>query len=482
MFYKKEFAVNTQKTAKVTVEDFSGGMDSRLNDMTSPFRYADLSYNFDLHKGNLEAAPGLKKLKLPTKTGGEREVKFPTGIYPRKIYHYKRYDYEKNCRTDRIMAFCKDGNIYEIPLYGDDALFTLVSGLSFANEPAGQCYKYNGDDVIIFSAENEKLKIYNGTAVIEADDAPNITSMCFHYERLFVTTGGESTSLWFSDDFDPTNWYVSLDEAGFIDLQDERGKLLKAVSFDDYLYVFRNYGITRITAYGDQSEFGVTNLFVSSGRIRSGSITVCGNRILFLAEDGFYKFDGVSTVRILGNYTDYIDFAESVKGLYYNGKAYFILNMFLNGNTQSERAMLVYDTESGGSYVIKDFKYADNELIEEDNYCKQTILIEDDASLYTFSENERETAPAFKVWKSKFSDFGIKNSNKLLYEVSVWIKGDAVLYIDNGEKVLKYSLHGRKSGPLVFKPMLKGDGFSYEIKSESKNVSIGKIVFTFKYY
>ena len=111
--------------------------------------------------------------------------------------------------------------------------------------------------------------------------------MCVHGERLFLTDSSNHNSLWFSDDFDPTNWNVSLSEAGFIDMIGEKGRLLKVISFGGYIYVFRSYGITRVTAYGNQKSFSVADLFVSSGKIRGESITVCGDCVLFFASDGY---------------------------------------------------------------------------------------------------------------------------------------------------------------------------------------------------
>lgn len=48
---------------------------------------------------------------------------------------------------------------------------------------------------------------------------------------------------------------MSPDEAGFINFSDECGDVIKVVSFSNYLYVFREYGIFRLTAYGDQNDF-----------------------------------------------------------------------------------------------------------------------------------------------------------------------------------------------------------------------------------
>ena len=67
------------------------------------------------------------------------------------------------------------------------------------------------------------------------------TSMDIHYERLFVTTTNEKSKVLFSDDLDPTLWSIDLSEAGFIEMVDERGALNRVISFNDYLYIFRDY-------------------------------------------------------------------------------------------------------------------------------------------------------------------------------------------------------------------------------------------------
>ena len=99
-------------------------------------------------------------------------------------------------------------------------------------------------------------------------------------------------TLWFSDDLDPTNWNISLDEAGFVEMADENGALLKVLSFFNYVYVFRSYGITRFYATGEQSRFSLMHLFVSSDRIIGDTVCVCGARILFLTQRGLFDFDG----------------------------------------------------------------------------------------------------------------------------------------------------------------------------------------------
>jgi len=75
---------------------------------------------------------------------------------------------------------------------------------------------------------------------------------------------------------------------------------LELVSFLNYLYVFREFGIFRLTAYGEQNEFMLKKGFTDTGRIVKSSIEVCGDKIIFYAEDGLFAFDGYVVSRIAG--------------------------------------------------------------------------------------------------------------------------------------------------------------------------------------
>ena len=88
--------------------------------------------------------------------------------------------------------------------------------------------------------------------------------MCLHYERLFAVVGGERNRLAFSANLEPTDWTEDLSSGGFIEMQDERGGLNRVISYNDYIYVFRDFGVARVSAYGDQTDFSVSQLFISS--------------------------------------------------------------------------------------------------------------------------------------------------------------------------------------------------------------------------
>ena len=239
--------------------------------------------------------------------------------------HFGKYMY---CDTD--------GTVHLL----DGGTDTVVSGMTFTAPPIAIDYNLYGEDVTLVCSSKDGMAVYDGSVLKPVEPSPKITAMALHYERLFVTTSNESDCVRFSDDLDPTNWAEGLDSGGFIRLADGYGRSNKVISFLNYVYIFRDYGISRMIAYADQSDFSVTNLYVSSGRIYPDSVTVCGDRVIFLASDGLYAFDGLDTTRILTKYGDLTPYKDSALGRYFDGKFYLAYSQSGAAND----SLLVYDT------------------------------------------------------------------------------------------------------------------------------------------
>lgn len=210
---------------------------------------------------------------------------------------------------------------------------SLVDERQFEETPEALNYRLNGEDVMIFCSGKDKMRVYNGVDTPTViDDAPALSSICVHGERLFATSPDTLNTLWFSDDLDPTNWNISLDEAGFVEMADENGALLKVLSFFNYVYVFRSYGITRFYATGEQSRFSLMHLFVSSDRIIGDTVCVCGDRILFLTQRGLFDFDGSGTVKILDRLSGLFEGEDNsqARAAYFGGKYFLACRLNFN--------------------------------------------------------------------------------------------------------------------------------------------------------
>lgn len=393
------------------------------------------------------------------------------------IYFYKRYDYVRNESSDRLVVYASDGHLYSAPALGGK--FIRVADVIFEEKPVAVQYDYLDSDVLLLSSSKDGLYYLDGTTLNKIVGAPEITSLAVHYERLFVTVAGEGTSLWFSDDFNPTNWNVSLDEAGFIDFADERGKLLKVLSFLDYLYVFREYGITRITAFGEQREFSAVNLFGKQGKIFGNSVTDCGDFIIMLTSAGFFRFNGVDSYKVFGEFDKYfigLDNSES-KGVFSGTKLYMLMNMKINGVI--EKVIFVYDTYKNSTYVIRGVRALDL-TFAKGNLNKVLVVVESNLKLgYIGEGGALFGVPLIKTWISPQCDFQIPSKIKRVYKVVIDTKQPIKLSITSKSEVGAFEVPG--GGISEIRTSLKGERFQVLIESESLNPVISNLTVYLEY-
>ncbi|MCL1901741.1 MAG: hypothetical protein FWG51_05030 [Firmicutes bacterium] len=481
MFYKKKPALNSKKRYRIKFTDFSGGLNTLVDKNLLSQKYAVNTYNIDYKDRTLKTGMGICKLKFQIKdlTAADREsdtvlkeTEFdPIALPIKKLIYFKRFDRDKLVDDDRLLIVTENGSLYSANIT-DLTQFSLIDGVHFNAAPNFVCYRLNGDDVVIMTSESDDMIIWDGVnPPYSVPDAPKITSMCVHYERLFVTVGGDKSAVWFSDDLDPSNWAVNLNEAGFIEIADSLGGLLKVVRFIDYVYIFRSYAIARLTAYGDQTQFTLNQLFTTSGRIFPDTVQVCGDRILFLAEDGLYMFDGLQTYKILKN----------IEGLFLKCDKSKCVAAFSGGCYY-----LTLNDDSDYGYVLK-YNISDNSIdiyygpqiidilpICAEGYTKIALIKKDDGNVYTFDKsgcflNE----PLKKLWITPITDLNYPELDKCIRKLMVNTKHDILITIVSDVEKKSYVIKG-KDGISITDICVFGKYFSMEIKSETKDIYVAK--------
>lgn len=116
-----------------------------------------------------------------------------------------------------------------------------MQGITLTSPPQAVNYTLYGKDVVLICSPTDNMVVWDGeNDAYFVENSPKITSMTMHYERLFATTSTDKYTLYFSDDLDPTNWNENITEGGFIQMLDERGELLKVISFWDTFTFFAN--------------------------------------------------------------------------------------------------------------------------------------------------------------------------------------------------------------------------------------------------
>ena len=399
----------------VRINAFSGGVDYRSDESVGSAARAKECYNFDFSDGTLKAGYGLA----------------PRGDFPsavRAAWEFVRYDHAAGVTVTSLLFVGTDGALYE---RSSEGVTTRKGSMTFTSAPHFIGYRLYGEDVAIISSEKDGMYVYQGSGEpYEVPSAPAITSMTIHAERLFVTVGGEKNSVWFSDDLDPTNWDASLTGAGFIEMQDERGAINRVIGFLGYVYAFRERGISRITAYGSQSDFSVSNLYVSGGRIYRDTVTPCGDVVLFLGEEGLCAFDGVSTTRLLPSLGGLAG-GEKAVGAYKSGKYYLAFSY--EGISEENDSLLVYDPTDGRYSISKGFSVSgfcvtENEVVGITSGGSAGAIVGCGSSLGV-------ALP--KRWRIPRNDWG-SAKRKTVREISLYTKYDCRVVVrgDGGRKLV----------------------------------------------
>lgn len=261
--------------------------------------YAKECDNFSFDNGVLKSNLGLDRAKgyfrFPN-TNRHTYPECPPNKPARRVFLYRRKENGED--ADRIVVQLLDGTAWHTKLYENDE-WHMYPGVQIIDNAQAVNYNYNGEDVMILcSSTNDKMFFLNGDDAKVCSAAPHFSCIAVHNERVYGGFNGEQTRLWFSDDFNPANWNVSTTEAGYIDFADGMGDILKLISFQNYLYIFREYGIYRLTAYGDPSDFILKKVITDTGRLCKDSIVQCGDRIVFYAGNGLFSFDGYTATPI----------------------------------------------------------------------------------------------------------------------------------------------------------------------------------------
>ncbi|MGN0818999.1 MAG: hypothetical protein ACI4M6_01190 [Christensenellaceae bacterium] len=457
---------------RVRLFDFSGGINGSVDTKLYQDRFFDFAVNFDSSNKSLRDGHGYDKLYFYQPNLGTYQ-ELPFGVFPLKGYFFKMYDKTSEEYDDRMLVYCTDKNVYESHIYKTGSNLTKVEGLSFETAPQAVCYKLNGDDVLIFGDGNG-LKVYDGSGVTTVDDAPEITSMCIHNERLFITCGGERSCLFFSDDFDPTNWSVSLTEAGFIDFQDGLGSLVKVVSFNDYVYLFRRYGITKVYAYGDQSEFYATPVLSGCPQIKDDCVYLCGDEVIYLTDVGFYSFNGSYSRKIMSGLDKYLcTYTKNHPfGDYYNGELFIHTMLIIDGKT--EKYVVVYNTASGWFYLMEDIDIRGMKTINAENLNELVLFRGGDSKVYFLTDKAQVlNAPMTKRIRTAFGDFDIRGS-KILSYIRLYTDKPLTIRIktDFEEKIIE--VQGSASNQKI--PVgIKCNSLSIELISNELEAEISKV-------
>ena len=455
MFYTENLPNLNKTSLRVKLSDFSKGINTTVTENILPLNYAVNTYNFDFNSGALTEGLGLKELEIKNEST-TKVMNTPENVTEIKnFWHFRRYDTSMKKFSPFMMIYCDDGKVYSGRLATLDTNFYDV-GIAFDTEPIGINYRLNDKDTFLCCAPN-KIITYNGNTnpATYTENVPDITSVALHAGRLFATTGGDQSQLWFSDDLDPTNWNVSEFEGGYIELTDDRGTLKKVIESNNYLYVIREYGITRVSGWGLQDEFTVKNLYLTTGKLYYKSAVLCGGAILMLCRDGIYYFTGSSMQKLdlgLDKYFENVDNDYAI-GAFLDGKYYLACRLNFNdsaligceNSAYQNNTLIEYDLDNGNVNILRGVDICSITPFQTEWFSKLVICRNDENKnkLYELTHDGLVcNTPTNKTWTSAYTDMGYPSYKKAIKNLFLTTKYDIEILFNADGKDYTFNVKG----------------------------------------
>ncbi|MBQ9276547.1 MAG: hypothetical protein IJ226_03030 [Clostridia bacterium] len=464
-----------RRRLKIGFKGIVNSVDEKELDFAFSNRAHNVTFEREILTSSIGMDPAAGFFEYPNK---ERHT-FPKFASSKSIKNVFTYNYNAAGTPDyRIVVQLVDGTFWFTKIMVESG-WAQIADISITGDVEAVNYRYNGEDILLIASKDDKLYYIKGNTAYACNDAPHFASITIHSERVFGAVNGAKTRLWFSDDFNPANWDIDLAGAGFIEFADECGDILRVISFLGYLYVIRDYGIFRLTAYGDQESFALKKVFTDTGRIYKHSIVLAGDKIIFLADEGLFAFDGYDVVRIAKEFPLVASKDEAVGA--YLDKRYFLACNIDAGEEYAtgfrNNAVVVYDmfekslSELVGVDVraIREVKTHSGSMLVcafDKTYKNRLGMIADSGQV--FGTNLKKT------YASPFADLGTATA-KTIREVQVKTKYPVSLTVKTDDNDYSFDLEGsdkpqrvivEKSGVIV----------GIEIVSEEQNLEVAPVI------
>lgn len=498
MFYDNDYNGEIHSKQTKFIKNFKKSMSASLDKNLLSIEDCPMMYNFDWEDGVLKDGLGVRDLVFhyaEYNQNATKTITSPTAnTYIKGCWFFKKWDRFVKVYSSYLIVYTSDKKFYYNNYHSNDSNLTLIPNLEFTEKPMVTSCRINGEDVLILISKTDGMYTWKyPISVDKINNAPQIKSLCIHNDRMFATLHGDGRSIIFSDSLDPTNFNLSMQDGGVIDISDGLGLNNKVVSFKGYVYVFRDFNISKITTYANKDDFTISQLYVSNGLIFDKTVCICGDKILYLATDGIYSFDGNKSTRLnlgidnllrLDNY-----FAI---GVYSNGYYYLacnlqfddnVLNDNLHQNSLYNNALIRINVATGDLSILRGCSITDMNVIS-DSYRNEVCVNVSINGLIKFGLLDQNgklfNNSTLKVWKSAISDFDYPTKYKVVQEVSLETHQNITLEIVTEDGIKSFEVKG-KEGTQIIKPYVRGKKIGINFKSATVDNYISKPKITVGY-
>ncbi len=476
MFIKK--AVLPLKSSKKNFDLKNFSEYDLSDDGVAAFGKTRHCYNFATSDGALKKGHGFKKLTLPMEYDPPYQDMDVEIDFKKVMGMWQYVWYDKTANLDKYYLFILDENLkmYMLSIFSDDK-YLFETKAQFTEIPYSASFsKVDGNDDIFFSSPSDKTISLNGNGYQQFDKLPKFVSACWFGPYLFMATAGYKNQLVYG-----TSAFGSWEEGEIktIDLPDVRGGLTQLIALEQSLYLFREFGITRLSLYSTRSDITYSHIYYSSSYIFPKTIAKNGDQILFVSKEGLFSLEGESVKKIDLPIEKDIDFENySSCGVCFEGKYYLACkyNFSSEVNDGENNALLIYDIENKTFELVKGFDIRSMTAIQTPKYSKLCAVFrgENENCIGQLTDDGKFFGKDLpKFWVSSWTDFGFSMQDKVITELNFRpnIEADVTIKSDLDEKKLKVPY---SSKPQRFRTNVFGKQFQISIETTSSKQIVSK--------
>ena len=493
------------KEERINLESFESKMDLDRSKYVVG-KNCRASFNTQVKHGVLSSGKGFEVLTLPALMTDRTEyVMFEQTFSFVKIWHYTYYSIPNNCQEYLLVALGNDGKLYFSAEFSHIGEFASLSNTVYSSIPTTINFTVEEDSVIGFAFEDRPLVVwYCDDPIYEVEDAPYFRSICLHGDRLFAIDASKDNIIRYSSNKNPLDWkknVISSDDAGSLELNDYKGSLRKLVSFKDSIYVFEDYGISKISAYSSSDEYFATNIYTSGSKIYANTACKCGDLIYFLCEDGLYSLDGVDIKKLELNISSLLDREQLDASIcFFNKKLYIACHLDFekvgldnglvtqsnsdDGSIENEEAinnaLIEFNIEDNTYTIIKGIDVCSMVAINDLFLSKLIVALRNKKLLYQLTDECKIVDTNLSSsWESGVITLDSRDKNKILKDIYLLSKYPAKILVTSDKRSKEIDVPA-KDNLQRLGINLPGKEFSFKIFTNSGNLHIENLQLRFK--
>ena len=483
------------KPKRINIDEFVFGLTKSENDYLLKPNQAKNCYNLKIEEGHLIQGNGLTELELLCEGDTTEFTKkfIDMGFEIIRVWRYKYFSTIINKTNYALIIYASDKKLYYSPLFAYTDEFYQVPDVQFNSIPTALNFRAGGKEVIGFCSPTDEFVVWN------CDEQPYITEglpkfscICLHNGRLFAIDSAETNVVKYSSLLNPLDWSSNQTSTsgGSIELNDFKGDLKNIISFLDNIYVFSDFGISKISSFLGNSNFGVSNVYTTSFKIFCNTACVCGDNILFLTEDGMYKFDGFNVTKLESSFSHLIKNTtqENAISSFFEGK-YFVacsltfgdgkfVGVEKSGNYQNN-ALIEYDINSCSYSITRGVDVCWLLSVKDLKLSKLFACLRSSHKMYQVdSSGLFGTEPLEKSWQGGKINFGNFDKYKILKEVYLTSLYPCFLKVETETGTQIYNIKKNKQMQRV-RINKRGKYFGIEFYSNNPQVYLSNPQFLF---